>query len=167
MPKTIDNSLITMYSPDQDATVSVLPTSQSNVSNMSEWVKVFAKTIGSYESNLDTNSIWLAMSYADANSSRLPVSVDEKIVKLLVTSKQYFATLQPEVRSLISSFSNELGLEPTIIEHSFNHKILYDEIEYMIRRVGVKMTFRLFFKLFNCRMLRMDRIATEKIMSHP
>lgn len=156
MPKSIDNSLVTMYSPDQDVTVSVLPTSQSNVSNISEWVKVLVKAMGNSQSNLDTNSIWLAMSYADSNAGRCPVSVDEKIAKLLVSSKHLVVTLQPDVRSLITSFSSELGLELSNIEQSFSHRILYDEVEDMIKRVGVRITFRLFFKLFNCRMLRID-----------
>jgi hypothetical protein len=159
MPKSIDNSLITMYSPDQDATVSVLPTSQSNLSNISEWVKVFVKVIGSSQSSLDSSSIWLAMSYADANAGRCPVSVDEKIVELLVSSKYFVVTLQPDVRSLITSFSNELGVELNNLEQSFNHRTLHDEIEDMIKRVGVGTTFRLFFRLFNCRMLRIDQLT--------
>jgi hypothetical protein len=162
MPKSIDNSLITMYSPDQDTTVSVLPTTQSNVSNISEWVKIFVRAIGNCQSNLDTNSIWLTMSYADANAGRCPVSVDEKIVELLVSSKHLIVTLQPDVKSLIQDFSSELGLELSNVEQSFNHKILYDEVEDMIRRVGVKTTFRLFFKLFNCRMLRIDQRTDKK-----
>jgi len=159
MPKSIDNSLVTMYSPDQDTSVSVLPTSQSNVSNISEWVKTFVRAIGNSQSNLDTNSIWLMMSYADANSGRCPVSVDEKIVELLLSSKHLVVTLQPDVKSLILDFSSELGLELSNVEQSFDHKILYDEVEDMIKRVGVKTTFRLFFKLFNCRMLRIDQRA--------
>jgi hypothetical protein len=157
MPKSIDNSLITMYSSDQDATVSVLPTRQSDVSNISEWVKVFIKAMGNNQSNLDPNSIWLAMSYADATAGRSPVSVDEKIIGLLISSKQYVVTLQPDVRYLISSFSNELGLDLTDIEQSFNHRVLYHEVEDMIRRVGVKTAFKLFFKLFNCKMLRIEQ----------
>jgi hypothetical protein len=155
MPRKIDNSLITMYSPDQDATVSVLPTSRSNVSNLSEWVKVFARVIGNNQGNLESNPIWLAMSYADANAGRCPVSVDEKIIQLLVSSKHFVVTLQSDVRSLLTDFSSELGVESNNIEQSFNHRSLYDEIEDLIKRVGVSTTFRLFFKLFNCRMLKM------------
>jgi hypothetical protein len=162
MPKSIDNSLITMYSPDQDVTVSVLPTSQSNVSNISEWVKIFVKAIANSQSNLDINSVWLAMSYADANAERCPVSVDEKIVELLASSKQFVVTLQSDVKSLIASFSSELGLELSNVEQSFNHRILYDEVEDMIKHVGVRATFRFFFKLFNCRMLRIDQRTDDK-----
>jgi hypothetical protein len=158
MPRNIDNSLITMYSSDQDATVSILPASHSNVSNLSEWVKAFVRVIGDTQANLDSNSVWLAMSYADTNAGRGPVSVDEKIIQLLISSKHTAVTLRPDVRSLIISFSSELGLEFTNVEQFSNHRILYDGIEDMIKRVGVSMTFRLFFKLFNNRMLKIERL---------
>jgi hypothetical protein len=159
MPRNIDNSLITMYSPDQDAAVSILPASHSNVSNLSEWVKVFVRVIGDTQSNLDSNSVWLAISYADTNAGRGPVSVDEKIIQLLISSKQTAVTLRPEVRSLIMSFSSELGVELSNVEQFFSHKSLYDGVEDMIKRVGVSMTFRLFFKLFNNRMLKIERLG--------
>lgn len=159
MPRTLDNSLITKYSSEQDVTVSILPTSSSNVSNLSEWVKAYVKAIEGSIRDLDSNSIWLALSYGDTNAERRPVAVDEKILSLLLSSKHLIATLDPEIKSLISSFSDGLGVELDSIEQSFNLRSLYDEIEDMIKRVGVIKTSKLFFKLFNSKMLKVERLT--------
>jgi hypothetical protein len=158
MPRTFDNSLITKYSSEQDVTVSILPTSSSNVSNLSEWVKVYVRAIEGSIRDFDSNSIWLALSYGDTNAERRPVAVDEKILSLLLSSKHLVATLRPEIKSLILSFSDELEVELDSIEQSFNLRSLYDEIEDMIKRVGVIKTSKLFFKLFNGRMLKVERL---------
>ena len=158
MPRVFDNSLVTKYSSEQDVTVSLLPSSSSNVSILSEWVKVYVKAIESSIRDFDSNSIWLALSYGDTNAERRPVAVDEKILSLLLSSKHIVATLRPEIKSLILSFSDELGVELESIEQSFNLRSLYDEIEDMIKRVGVIKTTKLFFRLFNGRMLKVERL---------
>jgi hypothetical protein len=159
MPKIFDNSLITKYSSEQDVTVSLLPSSSSDISILSEWVKVYVKAIESSMRAFDSNSIWLALSYGDTNADRKPVAVDEKILSLLLSSKHLVATLRPEIKSLIFNFSRELDVELGNIEQSFNLASLYDEIEDMIKRVGVIKTTRLFFKLFNGRMLKVERLS--------
>jgi len=158
MPKTLDNSLITKYSPEQDIAFSILPSRNSNVANLSEWVKVFVKAIEESISELDSDSIWLALGYGDANAGRSPVAVDEKILALIISAKHLKAGLNPEVRSLIKSFSDALGIELDSIEQSFNLKNLYDEIEDMIRRIGLSAAFKIFFKLFNSRMLKVEHL---------
>nr|MDO8099881.1 hypothetical protein [Candidatus Njordarchaeota archaeon] len=158
MPRKLENSLITKYSPEQDIAFSILPSSSSNVTNLSEWVKAFVRAIEESTSELDSDSIWLALSYGDANAGRSPVAVDQRILASLLSSKHLKAELHPEVRSLIKSFSDELGVELNSIEQSFSSKDLYDEIEDMITRIGVYAAFRIFFKLFNSRMLRVERL---------
>jgi hypothetical protein len=159
MPRTLNNSLVTKYSPNQDVTVSFLPTESSSVFNLSEWVKVFVEALQSCQNELDPNSIWLALSYGDTNAERKPVAIDTKIVALLLSSRRLVASLKPEIKSLILAFSNELDVELGTIEQSFNLRSLYDEIEDMIKRVGVSKTSKLFFKLFNSRMLRIDKLS--------
>ncbi|WXG43040.1 MAG: hypothetical protein WED04_03090 [Promethearchaeati archaeon SRVP18_Atabeyarchaeia-1] len=159
MPRATENSLITKYSSDHDVAVSILPCNSSSISNLSEWVKTFVKAIENSQKDLDSNSIWLALSYGDTNAERVPVAVDEKIISLLLSSRHLAATLRPEIKSLILSFSDELGVELDSVEQSFNLKNLYDEVEDMIKRVGVGKTSKLFFKLFNNRMLKIERLA--------
>lgn len=159
MPRTFDNSLITKYSSDRDVTVSILPNGSSSVSNLSEWVKAYVKAMESSPGDLDSNSIWLALSYGDTNAERKPLAVDEKILALLLSSRHLVATLRPEIKSLISIFSTELGVELDNIEQSFNLRSLYDEIEDMIKRVGASKTSKLFFKLFNGKMLKVERLT--------
>jgi hypothetical protein len=159
MPRTFDNSLITRYSSELDVTVSLLPNSSTDASILSEWAKVYVKALEGSIRDFDSNSLWLALSYGDTNTERKPVAVDEKILSLLLSSKHLVATLRPEIKSLILSFSDELGVELESIEQSFNLKTLYDEIEDMIKRAGVINTMKLFFKLFNSRMLKVERLA--------
>jgi hypothetical protein len=159
MPRILDNSLITKYSTDQDISVSVLPDKKSDLSNLSDWVKLLVKAIESIQVDLDSDSIWLVLSYADTSATRIPVATDEKILPLLLTSKHIVVTLQPEIKSLIESFSNELGVDLSSVEQSFSFENLYCEIVDMIRRVGISMTFRVFFRLFNSKMLKVEPLS--------
>lgn len=159
MPNRLENPLITKYSPEHDIAFSILPSSNSNMTNLSEWAKTFVKAIEESRSELDSDSTWIALSYGDANAARSPVSVDERILVTLLSSKHLRADLHPEIKSLIRSFSDELGVELDNIEQSFVFKNLYDEIEDMITRMGVSAAFRIFFKLFNSRMLKIEQFC--------
>jgi hypothetical protein len=159
MPKKLENSLITRYSPEHDITFSILPSTNSNVSNLSEWVKLYAGAIEESSSDFDSDSIWLALSYGDANAGRNPVTVDERILTSLLSSKHLKAELHPDVRSLIKCFSDELGVELDSIEQSFSFENLYDEVKDMIMRVGISAASRVFFRLFNGRMLKVRRLS--------
>jgi hypothetical protein len=159
MPKKLGNFLITRYSPEHDIAFSILPSNNSSVANLSEWVRLFVGAIEESSGEFDSDSIWLALSYGDANAGRNPVAVDEKILTSLLSSKHLKAELHPDVRSLIKCFSDELGVELNSIEQSFGFKNLYDEIEDLIMRGGISAASRVFFKLFNGRMLKIRRLC--------
>jgi hypothetical protein len=158
MPRKLENSLITKYSVEHDIAFSILPSCNSYAVNLSEWVKVFVRAIEESSGELDSDSTWVALSYEDANAVRNPVSIDGKILASLLSSKHLKAELHPDVKSLIKSFSDELDVRLDNIEQSFGLKNLYDEIEDIIRRVGVSAALKIFFRLFNSRMLKMERL---------